>query len=547
MPAGSTAASATTRFMYDEAGRLMGEYDASGTLQSEHIWLNDLPMALWKATPVTAPPPSIESCYTPFAALERLEVRSGRPGTADWEWGLGSNTQSAGSMVTINNINWASGTPVKFQLSYDGAGQGTITLMDATTNATLATRTYNNTTNPLRVGNAIKLYVKQSANIGTGVKVRAKVAKINGTLLPTPLDLETTGDNLFNEKSAYAETPAQPGQSGMVIEGEITMTWGSAAFPNGSRLGVTINAGQAPCVAGGGGSGGSGGGATTNAPQVYYVHADHLGTPRAITKSTDNTKVWEWSNAESFGNSAPNEDPANSGTSFKFNLRFPGQYFDAETGTHYNYFRDYDSATGRYVQSDPIGLDGGISTYGYVGADPLWYTDPLGLAFPDEKGIPPGGGSAIGGGNIVRGNGFGYPSNYVPPSPPTPPSLLMPRTRPKAPEAGTTNSCNACDPVVGGGASLNNISSSNVARIQNAANRSGASITVVGSRASGTARANSDWDNILSGGRGTQVCTPRDVRNSLPEGPRGLGEPRNQDFLRGPIDTSKPYITFLPR
>ena len=66
------------------------------------------------------------------------------------------------------------------------------------------------------------------------------------------------------------------------------------------------------------------------------------------------------------------------------NLRFPGQYYDEETGLHYNYFRTYDPDTGRYVTSDPIGLGGGLSTYGYAASNPIVFSDRLGLAVDSD-------------------------------------------------------------------------------------------------------------------------------------------------------------------
>ncbi len=111
---------------------------------------------------------------------------------------------------------------------------------------------------------------------------------------------------------------------------------------------------------------------------VHYLHTDHLGTPRAVTDQTGRL-VWTWI-ADPFGTTAANDDPDGDGATFTLNLRFPGQYFDTETGLHYNYFRYYDPATGRYVTSDPIGLAGGLNTYGYVGGDPVGGVDFLGLA-----------------------------------------------------------------------------------------------------------------------------------------------------------------------
>ena len=120
---------------------------------------------------------------------------------------------------------------------------------------------------------------------------------------------------------------------------------------------------------------------------VYYVYADHLNTPRLITRAQDDKVVWRWNVAEPFGASLPNDNPNGLGQ-FVYNRRFPGQVFDAFLGVIYNYYRDLDPATGRYLQSDPIGLKGGVNTYAYVGANPLSFVDVLGLAKGDWKNRP---------------------------------------------------------------------------------------------------------------------------------------------------------------
>jgi RHS repeat-associated protein len=76
------------------------------------------------------------------------------------------------------------------------------------------------------------------------------------------------------------------------------------------------------------------------------------------------------------------------------NTRFPGQYADEESGLHYNYFRDYDPETGRYIESDPIGLAGGLNTYAYVKVNPLRYTDQYGLQIAEGCAIGAAGGPA---------------------------------------------------------------------------------------------------------------------------------------------------------
>jgi RHS repeat-associated protein len=108
---------------------------------------------------------------------------------------------------------------------------------------------------------------------------------------------------------------------------------------------------------------------------IGYIWTDHLGTPRAIT-SFDGTKIWEWVSAP-FGDTLPNKNPSGRGA-LNFHFRFAGQYADDQTLLNQNWNREYDSALGRYVESDSLGLSGSINLYNYAVSNPLIFADPTG-------------------------------------------------------------------------------------------------------------------------------------------------------------------------
>ncbi|UVH58935.1 DUF6531 domain-containing protein [Variovorax paradoxus] len=162
---------------------------------------------------------------------------------------------------------------------------------------------------------------------------------------------------------------------------------------------------------------------------TYAVHSDHLNTPRKLTNA-DGQAVWQWGYS-AFGEDKPTlaryrfantETTPNPGTTsiseVKFNLRYPGQYADEESGLFYNGYRTYIPTIGRYTQGDPIGLDGGWNRFGYVDADPLNWADPDGLAAKPMQpldfepmrgggGGPGGPTGPVGGGNGLTGVGRG--------------------------------------------------------------------------------------------------------------------------------------------
>ncbi len=134
---------------------------------------------------------------------------------------------------------------------------------------------------------------------------------------------------------------------------------------------------------------------------ISYLHGDHLNTPRWATNASKQV-VWSWQ-SDAYGATMANEDPRNTGVKTNVPLRFPGQYFDIETGFHYNYFRTYIPDLGRYSQSDPIGLEGGWNTFVYVDGNPLKYIDQTGKSPLAPLGACLAGPPACAGGVVVSG------------------------------------------------------------------------------------------------------------------------------------------------
>ena len=109
--------------------------------------------------------------------------------------------------------------------------------------------------------------------------------------------------------------------------------------------------------------------------EVYAVHADPRGLPLAVSDK-DGRLVWR-GDFDAFGNERAQTPPA--GTGFAMPLRLAGQYFDAESGLHYNVHRYYDPARGEYLTPDPLGLVDADNRYAYARGNPLTNIDPLGL------------------------------------------------------------------------------------------------------------------------------------------------------------------------
>ena len=131
------------------------------------------------------------------------------------------------------------------------------------------------------------------------------------------------------------------------------------------------------------------------ATKIYYIISDAQNTPRRLVDSTNHAVVWAW-DSTAFGLGNPTG-------SITFNLRFPGQYYDVGTNQFYNHNRFYNPELGRYMEADPIGLEGGLNPYAYAGSNPVMNVDPRGLDFTTGFG-----GMLFETYNWATGNGFDW-------------------------------------------------------------------------------------------------------------------------------------------
>ena len=373
-----TAAGITTVFHYDSAGLLIAETDTLGNVLREYVYLDGQPLALIE--PADEPADIVLDSVTSSAATDSSLTWSHSVGTGEDRLLIVEVTtkQTAVSSVTYG------GTPLSFldsaanddharvefwYLVDPPAGTASIVVsLPMQDKITAGSVSYSGVdqSSPLGVWTAA---TGESAtpSVGgipanAGDVVIDVVASALGAKVITPA---TSQPALWTENIEPADQNVGGGGSAMEIEDDTsaTMTWNLDKSRKWAIGAVAIRS------AIGAGSTGT----------IYYYHNDHLGTPRRLSDATGNV-VWS-ADYEPFGNVQVTVNTVSN------NLRFPGQYFDQETGLHYNYFRYYSPDIGRYLRSDPLGLLADFNTYLYAAGNPVRFTDPEGLSPNRNQGI----------------------------------------------------------------------------------------------------------------------------------------------------------------
>lgn len=361
------ALSFTTSYAYDDAGILTDITLPSG--RSVAYTLNGNGQVSGVSADVNSTSTTLASslAYLPFGGLESMTYGNSIALT---------NTFNAAYQLTNRQI----GSMMNDAYTYDAAGNITVKGSDSYTLDALYRITGENTDSYSydAIGNRLSknlesysypldssklddidsvMFTHDAAGNITADTQRSYVVDAAGHVKEVKISSSTVGAYVYNannqrsQKTVGSTVTHYVYGAGGLLYGEYDSTGGlirEYVYLNGQPL-AQIDAGET----------------------LRYLHTDHLGTPR-YASSTSGVQVWNW-DSDAFGNGAPTG-------SATVNLRFAGQYYDGESDLHYNWNRYYDPETGRYISSDPIGLDGGLNTFGYVSANPVMFIDPEGLS-----------------------------------------------------------------------------------------------------------------------------------------------------------------------
>jgi RHS repeat-associated protein len=423
----------TTAYAYDAQGRLSTQTLPSGAIVRFGYATGEVNTVAVRLPGSSVDLPLINGIERlPFGPVSKLTYGNGRTQARayDLDYAIDRITSSEASGWTqdygvdaVGNITAILGTGANNRFRYDGLDR--LTHADNTSNVTQRAypvdKTGNRTGKQTAAGGAITPYVYAATNhrlAQTGTEARTYDAVGNPiTIGARTLTYDDRSRLTVFVNGSTTRRYQYTGQGLRVRKWTSSNTSGNTYFvynENAQLIGEYDNAGARVqeivwlgnlpigVIAG-----------TAATPVLHYIESDHLGTPRVIVDATRNVGIWRWNQTnDPFGESTPSQNPDGDTTSFTFNLRFAGQYRDSESGWYYNVHRYYDPGTGRYLESDPIGLGGGISTYGYVGAAPLTAVDPLGLWCHATNGnvmCQPAGGPVI---NFPQPDG--WPSSIVP-------------------------------------------------------------------------------------------------------------------------------------